>query len=285
MTALGETNCPVFIPTGPKQPLAEIERSLQKTYGKSIWAPFMKAIYEYKLVKDGDHIAIAISGGKDSLLLAKLFQHLERIKVFDIKVSYIAMNPGFHQTNLDRLKENLAYLNIPAVIYDENIFERAEARSQKYPCYLCARMRRGSLYAKATELGCNKLALGHHYDDVVETVLMNVLYGGKFETMLPILPSDNFDIELIRPLYYVEEKDIIRYTQFTGLQPMNCGCTVAAGKTSSKRREMKELIASMEVHHRDVKKSIMSSTRQVNMGKLLAGLLLADAEEEIEVGR
>lgn len=267
--ALGNAFCEAIIPDKPLQPLEVIERSLQKTYGKEIWSPFMKAIYEYKLIKDGDHVAVAISGGKDSLLLAKLLQHLERIKLIDFKVSYIAMDPGFHEANRQKLAENLAHLAIPCHIYSENIFERAEARAKKYPCYVCARMRRGSLYAKATELGCNKLALGHHYDDVVETVLMNVLYGGKFETMLPILHSDNYDIELIRPLYLVEEHDIIRFTKASGIMAMNCGCTVAASKTSSKRREMKELIATLQKTHPDVKKSIMSSTKQVNLSKLL----------------
>jgi len=269
---LAGPDCPIIIPDGPMKSVDEIERSLQRTYGKDIWALFMKAIYTYKLVEDGDHIAVAISGGKDSLLLAKLMQHLERIKIFDLKVSFISMDPGFNRANREQLEKNLQNLKIPAIIYEDNIFERAEARSQKYPCYLCARMRRGSLYAKAIELGCNKLALGHHYDDVVETVLMNVLYGGKFETMLPTLPSDNFDIQLIRPLYLVEEKNIIRFTKSSGIYAMNCGCTVAAGKTSSKRREMKELIAAIGEHHIDVKKSIMSATRQVNFDKLLVGL-------------
>lgn len=272
MTTLGNTADVIKKATSEQRPLAEIEKSLQKRYSKEIWGPFMKAIYTYNLIEDGDHVAVAISGGKDSLLLAKLFQHLERINIFDFKVSFISMNPGFHEWNKINLIRNLEYLNIPCTMYEENIFARAEARSPKYPCYACARMRRGSLYAKATELGCNKLALGHHYDDVVETVLMNVLYGGKFETMLPTLPSDNYDIQLIRPLYFVEEKNIIRYTKFTGIQPMDCGCAVAAGKIGSKRQEMKELIASMEKFHPDVKKSIMSSTRQVNIGKLLYGL-------------
>lgn len=265
-------DCPVFEATGPKAELEDIEKSLQKKYKKDIWSLFMKAIHTYKLVEDGDHIAVAISGGKDSLLMAKLFQQLAKTTMFDFKVSFIAMNPGFHERNRQNLVENLAYLNIPCTIYSEDIFARAEARSAKYPCYLCARMRRGSLYAKSVELGCNKLALGHHYDDVVETVLMNVLYGGKFETMLPILPSDNFAMQLIRPMYFIEEKNIKRFIKFTGLQPMNCGCMVAAGKISSKRQEMKELIADMEKFHPDVKKSIMSSTRQVNIGKLLYGL-------------
>lgn len=272
MTKLSQPSCEAIIPAVPLKPVKEIERSLQKTYGSDIWGPFMKAIYDYGLVKNGDHIAVAISGGKDSLLMAKLFQHLERIKVFDLKVSFIAMDPGFNEANRQNLERNLNALEIPCEVYSENIFERAEARSQKYPCYLCARMRRGSLYAKATELGCNKLALGHHLDDVIETVMMNILYGGKFETMLPILPSDNYEIELIRPLYYIEEKNIIRFTKANGIHAMNCGCTVAAGKTASKRREMKELIASLEKVQPDVKKCILSSTKRVNISKLLFGL-------------
>ncbi|MGL5041703.1 MAG: tRNA 2-thiocytidine biosynthesis TtcA family protein [Culicoidibacterales bacterium] len=279
MTKLASPTCPVIIPNNPLKSVKEIERSLQKTYGSDIWGPFMKAIYDYKLIKDGDHIAVAISGGKDSLLMAKLFQHLERIGIFELKVSFIAMDPGFNEANRQNLEKNLKALEIDCDIYGENIFERAESRSAKYPCYLCARMRRGSLYAKATSLGCNKLALGHHLDDVVETVMMNILYAGKFETMLPILPSDNFDIELIRPLYYIEEKNIIRFTKSSGITAMNCGCTVAAAKTASKRREIKELIANLEKGQPDVKKCILSSTKKVNVSKLLFGLGQEDKGE------
>lgn len=259
--------------------LSVIERSLQKKFGATLWSPFMKAIYTYGLVEDGDHIAVAISGGKDSLVMAKLFQLLERVGIFDIKVSYIAMDPGFNPANRKNLEHNLKALNIPCEIYDENIFERAEARSQKYPCYLCARMRRGSLYAKATEVGANKLALGHHYDDAIETVLLNVLYAGKFEPMVPTLEADNYDIQLIRPLYLIEEKNIIKFRDTHRIYAMNCGCTVAAGKTSSKRREVKELIERLEQTNPMIKKSIFSSTRNITLDNLLFNFEIAKEEK------
>ena len=160
-------------------------------------------------------------------------------------------------------------IKIPCEIYNDNIFEIAERIAKDYPCYMCAKMRRGSLYTKASSLGCNKLALGHHFDDVIETTLMSMFYMGKFETMLPRLKSDNFDIELIRPLFYVEEKDIIKWVKNNGISPMNCGCTVAAGKTSSKRRETKELITQLVKNNPDIKKRIIQSTQNVNLEKIL----------------
>ena len=266
---LAGADCEMDIPKEPMAKLEQIERSLQTTFKTNIWSLFMKAIYTYKLIEDGDHIAVAISGGKDSLLLAKLMQQLEQFQIFDIKVSFFAMDPGFNKANRKNLEQNIKALNIPAVIYADNIFERAEIAGKKYPCYLCARMRRGSLYNQATKMGANKLALGHHFDDVLETVMLNLLYGGKFETMLPTLPSDNFDIQLIRPLYLVEEQSIINFRDTHHIFAMNCGCTVAAGKVSSKRKEMKELIAAMQKVHPDVKKCIFSATSNVNLEKLL----------------
>lgn len=269
ITSLGNAFCSTVLPDVPLQPLDEIEKSIQKKFRKDLWSPFIRALKEFEMVKDGDRIAIAISGGKDSLLLSKLFQELKRASKTNFELVFISMNPGFNNVNLQILKKNLEYLNIPCEIYNDNIFEVAEKIAKDYPCYMCAKMRRGSLYTKATSLGCNKLALGHHFDDVVETILMSMFYMGKFETMLPKLKSDNFDIELIRPLYYVEEKSIIKWVSSNGILPMNCGCTVAADKTSSKRRETKELIAELVKNNPDIKKRIILSTQNVNLEKIL----------------
>lgn len=266
---LGNTNCPIILPEVPIQPLDIIEKSIQKKYREYLWSPFIKALKDFELVNENDKIAVAISGGKDSLLLAKLFQELQRASNTKFDLVFIAMNPGFNQRNLDNLKFNLDHLNIPCHIYNDNIFEVAGKIAKDYPCYMCAKMRRGSLYNKATELGCNKLALGHHLDDVIETTLMSMFYMGKYETMLPKLRSDNFNIELIRPLFYVEEKNIIKFVKNNGIQAMNCGCTVAAEKTSSKRRETKELIENLSRFNPNIKKKILSSTFNVNIEKIL----------------
>lgn len=264
------TNCELIINTNELKSLEEIERSIQKKFRGKLWSPFIRALKEYKMVEEGDKIAVAISGGKDSLLMAKLFQELKRISDTKFEVVFISMNPGFNEENSVRLDENLSHLNIPCTRYNDNIFEVAEKVAKEYPCYLCAKMRRGSLYTMATKLGCNKLALGHHFDDVVETTLINMFYAGEFKTMMPKLRSQNFDIELIRPLYYLREKDIKKFTAYNGLNPMNCGCVVAAGKTSSKRREVKELIASLELNDKDIKAKIFNSVRNVNLNQCIA---------------
>lgn len=267
--SIGNTSCEAILPSVPLRPLDEIEKSIQKRYRSELWSPFIKGLKEFEMVKDGDRIAVAISGGKDSLLLAKLFQELKRASKTDFELVFISMNPGFNEINLINLKKNLEHLEIPCEIYNDNIFEIAEKIAKDYPCYMCAKMRRGSLYSKATSYGCNKLALGHHMDDVIETTLMSIFYMGKFETMLPKLKSDNFDIELIRPLFYVEEKSIIKWVRNNGILAMNCGCTVAAGKTSSKRWETKELIAELVKNNPDIKKRIVQSAQNVNLEKIL----------------
>ena len=244
-SSIGNTSCEAILPTVPLKSLSEIEKSIQKKYRSELWSPFIRGLKEFEMVKDGDKIAVAISGGKDSLLLSKLFQELKRASKTNFELVFISMNPGFNEVNLTNLRKNLEHLEIPCEIYNDNIFEVAEKIAKDYPCYMCAKMRRGSLYTKAASYGCNKLALGHHLDDVIETTLMSIFYMGKFETMLPKLKADNFDIELIRPLFYVEEKSIIKWIRNNGILAMNCGCTVAAGKTSSKRRETKELIADL----------------------------------------
>lgn len=270
MSGIAGKGCERLIPTGEKKPLKEIERSIIKTYRKSIWSKFIKAIKEYKLVEDGDKIAVAISGGKDSLLMAKLFQELQRHGQVNFEVVFLAMDPGYHKQIRDLLLENCEYLNIPLTIYEGGIFEVVDRIAQDYPCYMCARMRRGSLYSKAQELGCNKLALGHHFNDVIETTLLNVLYGGTFKTMLPKLKSSNFEnMELIRPMYYIEEDAIKKFTNNAGIWPLNCACMVAAKKTGNKRYEIKELISNLKKEFENVDKSIFQAANNVSMGAIL----------------
>jgi tRNA(Ile)-lysidine synthase TilS/MesJ len=263
--ALGGS-CELIIPTVALKPVNEIERSIIKTYRKDVWTQFIKAVKEFKLVEAGDKIAIGVSGGKDSLLLSKMMQELQKYGNVKFELEFIAMNPGYHPINEQLIQDNCKHLGIPIHFFEAKIFEVVDKISSDYPCYLCAKMRRGTLYAKAQELGCNKLALGHHFDDVIETQLMNIFYAGMTKTMMPRLKSDNFEgLELIRPMYYVREEAIKRFINNTGLSPMNCGCVVAAKKTSSKRREMKELIASLKKIHPDVDKSIMQSAHNVNL--------------------
>lgn len=267
---IGKVVCEAIIPEVPLKELSEIEKSIQKKFRSQLWTPFIKALKEFKMINDGDRIAVAISGGKDSLLLAKLFQELKRASKTNFELVFISMNPGFNDENLKKLKDNLNYLNIPTKVYQDNVFQVAEKIAKDYPCYMCAKMRRGSLYSRAVEMGCNKLALGHHFDDVVETTLMSMFYMAKFETMLPKLKADNFEMELIRPLFYVEEQSIKKWIRANGLSPMNCGCTVAAGKTSSKRRETKELLGLLEKTNPNIRRNIMQSAKNVNLEKILA---------------
>ena len=270
MSSIAGKGCERLIPTEEKKSLEEIERSIIKTYRKHIWTKFVKAIKEYKLVEDGDKIAVAISGGKDSLLMAKLFQELQRHGQVNFEVEFIAMDPGYHPQIKELLIENCKHLNIPITLYDGGIFEVVDRIAKDYPCYMCARMRRGSLYSKAQELGCNKLALGHHFNDVIETNLLNILYGGTFKTMLPKLKSTNFEgIELIRPMYYIEEEYIKRFTNNAGIWPLNCACMVAAKKTGNKRYEIKELIANLKKEFPNVDKSIFQAANNVNMDSIL----------------
>ena len=270
MSGVAGSGCERIIPEEERKSLEEIERSIIKRYRKGIWSKFIKAIKDYNLVEDGDKIAVAISGGKDSLLMAKLFQELHKHSQVKFDLEFIAMDPGYHPQIRELLEENCKHLNIPVNIYETKIFDIIDEKAKEYPCYLCARMRRGSLYAKAREMGCNKLALGHHYNDVIETTMLNVLYAGNFKTMLPKLKADNFpDMELIRPLYYVEEEYIKRFIRYTGLWPLNCACMVAAKKVGNKRHEIKDLIAKLKENFNDVDKSIFKAAANVNMNSIL----------------
>jgi tRNA 2-thiocytidine biosynthesis protein TtcA len=251
-------------PINDRKELSESEKNLITIYRKPLWSKFTKALKEYKLVNPGDKVAVAISGGKDSLLMAKLFQQLRKYHDHSFELEFISMDPGFHKTNRDRLEEHCEYLNIPVKIFDKNLFTVVDKIANDYPCYLCARMRRGALYSAAQDLGCNKLALGHHFDDVIETIMMNILCAGKYQTMMPKLKSKNFEnMELIRPLYEIKEDDIKKFSMESGLSPMNCGCIVAAKKTSSKRQEVKELIKELGTSFKDVEKSIFMSSKNI----------------------
>ncbi|KJZ86778.1 ATP-binding protein, partial [Clostridium sp. IBUN13A] len=231
MSTIAGKGCPRIIPEGEKKPLKDIERSIVKTYRKHIWSKFVKAVKEYNLIEEGDKIAVGISGGKDSMLMAKLLQELQRHGQVKFDLVFLAMDPGYHPEIKKLLVENCEHLDIPIHIYDSGIFEVVDRMAKDYPCYLCARMRRGSLYAKAQEFGCNKLALGHHYNDVIETTMLNILYAGNFKTMMPKLKAKNFaNLELIRPMYYIEEDYIKKFINNAGIWPLNCACMVAAEK-------------------------------------------------------
>lgn len=270
MSSIAGKGCERLIPDEEKKSLKEIERSIVKRYRKTIWSKFIKAIKRYDLIEEGDKVAVAISGGKDSILMAKLFQELQKHGEVKFDLEFIAMDPGYHKDIRKLLEDNLNYLEIPAHIYDSGIFEVVDKMAKDYPCYLCARMRRGSLYAKAQELGCNKLALGHHFNDVIETTMLNVLYAGNFKTMLPKLKAKNFSgLELIRPLYLIEEEAIKRFINYSGIWPLNCACMIAAEKIGNKRYEIKDLIKELKKNFDGVDKSIFKATENVDMDSIV----------------
>lgn len=263
-------SCQTIIVETPKLPLDDIEKSITKTYRKDIFRPFVQAINAYELVEPGDKIAVGISGGKDSLLMAKLFQELKKHNKIPFELVFLSMDPGFRDVNRELLITNCNYLNIPLTIKDSDVFHVVQKIASENPCYLCARMRRGFLYHQAKSLGCNKLALGHHFDDVIETTLLNVFYNGTFKTMVPKIKAENFeDIELIRPMMFIKERDIIRWTKRSGIQAMNCGCTVVAEKTSSKRREIKEMIEGLRKINPNVDAHIFNAGQNVNLEAIL----------------
>ena len=255
----------------------EIERSIIKKYRKEIWRPFVLGVQKYDMIQEGDHIAVCISGGKDSMLLAKLLQELERHGKFHYGLTYLVMDPGYNPANRRRIEENAALLNIPVHIFESDIFD-VVVDIKENPCYLCARMRRGFLYAHAKELGCNKIALGHHFDDVIETILMGMLYGGQVQTMMPKLHSTNFEgMELIRPMYLVHEDAIIDWARYHDLHFLQCACRFTEayevdehGANNSKRQEMKELIGKFRKISPVIEKNIFRSVENVNLDTVIS---------------
>ena len=255
----------------------EIEKSLRKKFKKSIFTPFAKAINDFQLIQEGDNICVCISGGKDSMIMAKLFQELKRHNKFPFSVQFLCMDPGYNEYNRKIIEENAKLLGIPLQFFESDIFESV-FEIDSSPCYVCARMRRGHLYSKAKELGCNKIALGHHFDDVIETVLMGMLYSGQFQAMMPKLHSTNFQgMELIRPLYYVREDDIKHWRDYNKLNFIQCACKFTEtcstchtdGTTSSKRLETKKLIAELKKTNPFIEKNIFRSTENVSKQTIL----------------
>lgn len=256
----------------------DVEYSLRKKFKKSIWCKFTKAINEYQLVQPGDRIAVCISGGKDSMLMAKLFQELKRHDKFPFEVKFLVMDPGYSPENRRVIEKNAESMSIPITIFESDIFDSVY-NIEKNPCYICARMRRGYLYNKARELGCNKIALGHHFDDVIETILMGMLYGGQVQTMMPKLHSTNFEgMELIRPLYLVREDEIKHWRDYNDLHFIQCACKFTDTCTTcdpdsrsvSKRLEIKNLIAKLKKVNPQVEKNIFRSVENVNTNTIIA---------------
>ena len=254
----------------------EIEQSIHKKFRKTIWCRFTRAVREYELVKEGDKIAVCISGGKDSMLMAKLFQELKRHNKFNFEVVFLVMDPGYSPANRQIIEANAKRMNIPITIFESDIFD-AVFNIEKSPCYLCARMRRGHLYSKAKELGCNKIALGHHYDDVIETILMGMLYGAQMQTMMPKLHSTNFEgMELIRPLYLIREDDIKKWRDSNDLHFIQCACkltdicSTCGGENISKRVEVKNLIRQLKETNPFVESNIFKSVENVNLSTVIA---------------
>ena len=255
----------------------EIEKSITTTYRKKIWKKFVQAINDYDMIQEGDKIGVCISGGKDSMLMAKCFQELKRHRKINFDLEFIVMDPGYSKKNMDKIIENAKILNIPITIFNSNIFE-AVTKIEDNPCYICARMRRGYLYKEAKRLGCNKIALGHHFDDVIETILMGMLYGAQMQTMMPKLHSTFHEgMELIRPLYLVKEEDIIHWRDRNNLEFIQCACkfTEDVSKSedsigNSKRKEVKELIKDFRNKNKYIDKNIFRSAQNVNLDTLIS---------------
>ena len=252
----------------------EIERSIIKKYRKVIWCKFTKAIRDYELIEDNDKIMVCISGGKDSFLMAKCFQEIKKHGKVNFDVNYVVMNPGYTKEHLEEIKKNAQILNIPIEIFTSNIFASIEVINHKSPCYMCARMRRGHLYNKARELGCNKIALGHHFDDVIETNLLSMFYGAEIKTMLPKLHSEHFPgLELIRPMYLIKEQDIISWAKYNSLTFLNCACKMTIESTideeKSKRKELKKLINNLRKTNPYIDYNIFKSMENINLNQVL----------------
>ncbi|MBR1534670.1 MAG: tRNA 2-thiocytidine biosynthesis protein TtcA [Ruminococcus sp.] len=250
----------------------QIERSITKTYRDTIWNPFIRAMKQYELVREGDKVAVCISGGKDSMLLAKLMQMLRRYSDFPFELEFLVMDPGYNAENLARIVSNAKLLEIPITVFETNIFDVAD-KAEKYPCYLCAKMRRGHLYKKAQELGCNKIALGHHFSDVIETTVMSLFYGSQLQGMMPKLHSTNYEgMELIRPLYCVHEEDIIKWCRYNDLEFIRCACKVTERIAhseddvgDSKRQEIKLLLKELKKTNPNIEKSIFNAIHAVHI--------------------
>ena len=254
----------------------EIERSIITTYRKEIWSKFVKAVSDYKLIQENDNVMVCISGGKDSFLLAKCIQELQRHGNVKFNAHYVVMDPGYNEYNRNFILDNAKILNIPLEMFESDIFDVVANVDSKSPCYLCARMRRGYLYNHAKELGCNKIALGHHFDDVIETTLLSMFYGAEIKTMMPKLHSDNYEgIDLIRPLYLVKEASIIAWKNYNELTFINCACRFTEGCSlindgTSKRKEMKELIKNLRKINPSVDANIFKAMDNVNMNCVLS---------------
>ena len=254
----------------------EIERSIITTYRKEIWSKFVKAVSDYKLIEENDNVMVCISGGKDSFLLAKCIQELQRHGNVKFNAHYVVMDPGYNEYNRNFILDNAKILNIPLEMFESDIFDVVANVDSKSPCYLCARMRRGYLYNHAKELGCNKIALGHHFDDVIETTLLSMFYGAEIKTMMPKLHSDNYEgIDLIRPLYFVKEASIIAWKNYNELTFINCACRFTEGCSlindgTSKRKEMKELIKNLRKINPSVDANIFKAMDNVNMNCILS---------------
>ena len=249
----------------------EIERSIIKKYRKTIWKGFIDSINTFSLIEENDQIAVCISGGKDSFLLAKCLQEIKKHGKIHFSLKFICMDPGYKKDHLVKIKENAERLNIPLEIFQTNVFDVSNLLNEKHPCYLCARMRRGYLYDYAKKLGCNKIALAHHFDDVIETILLAMFYSGSFKTMMPRVKSDHFEnMELIRPLYFVRENDIISWAKSNHLEFLNCGCKFVLQKQDSKRKEIKDLLKELRKTNPYIDKNIYRSTEKVNLQTIIS---------------
>ncbi len=252
----------------------EIERSIIKKFRKDIWSKFIKAISDYELIKENDNIMVCISGGKDSFLLAKCIQELIKHGKFPFTAHYVVMDPGYNKVNRQLIEKNAKLLNVPIKIFETNIFD-VTAKVEGNPCYLCARMRRGYLYSKAKELGCNKIALGHHFDDVIETTLLSMFYGSEIKTMMPKLHSDNFEgLELIRPLYLIKESAVLAWKKYNELTFINCACRFTENCSivddgTSKRKEMKNLVNNLRKINPSIDNNIFTSMNNINLNCVL----------------
>ncbi len=266
-----------------------VERSVVKKYRKSIWNPFIAAVKRYELIKEGDNIAVCISGGKDSMLLAVLMRLLQRISEVPFSVTYLVMDPGYNKINREKIEANASLLNIPINIFESDIFSVAEIQ-EKSPCYLCARMRRGHLYSKAKELGCNKIALGHHMSDVIETTLMGMMYGSQIQGMMPRIKSTNFEgMELIRPMYCILEDDILSWKNYNELSFIQCACRFTEkmsesgdGVGESKRQEIKELIKTLRKVNPDIEHNLFKSIHNVNVDTFVSYKLNGEEHSFLE---